>query len=129
MSKDSLWFGYLEIGEKSSPVAQDPKLLTGKPDTIYLFNLQRNAIVEYKRDIVEPKLRELNGKEAALTKELKKAFNKAVKEFTPRGKSTNILEALPAKPAPKKKQKEEVFDDVDLGDEDDIFVDDGDDEN
>ncbi len=121
MSKDSLWFGYLEIGEKSSPVAQDPKLLTGKPDTIYLFNLQRNTIIEYKREIVESKLRPLNGNEAAVSKELKTAFTKAAKEFTPRGKASNILETLAAKPVPQKKPKEEELEEIGIGDDDDFF--------
>ncbi|ALP52193.1 hypothetical protein Tel_02980 [Candidatus Tenderia electrophaga] len=129
MSKESLWFGYLEIGDKSSPVAQDPKLSTGKTDTLYLFNLQRNAIIEYKRDIVEPKLRPLNGNEADITKELKKAFKKIVKEFTPRGKPSAVLEAPPAvTTAPKKKPKEEALEEIGIGDVDDDFFDDGDDE-
>lgn len=129
MSKDALWFGFLEIGEKSSPVAQDPKLLTGKPDTVYLFNLKRNEIIEYKRDIVETKLRPLNGKEADISKELKKAFKKAAKDFTPRSKSSSILEAPAMAPSQQKRAKqEEAFEDIDMGDEDDDFFDDEDNE-
>jgi len=133
MSKDSLWFGYLEIGDKSSPVAQDPKLSTGKSDTLYLFNLQRNAIIEYKREIVEPKLRPLNGNEAKVTKELKKAFKKIAKDFTPRAKPSSVLEAVPAKLAQQKKPKqEEELEEIGIGigldDADDDFFDDEGDE-
>lgn len=129
MSKESLWFGYLEIGDKSSPVAQDPKLSTGKADTLYLFNLQRNAIIEYKRDIVESKLRPLNGNEADITKELKKAFKKVAKEFTPRAKPSAVLEAPPTvTAAPKKKSKVEELVEIGIGDMDDDFFDDEDDE-
>jgi hypothetical protein len=130
MSKDSLWFGYLDIGDKSSPVAQDPRLSTGKPDTIYWFNLQRNSIIEYKREIVEPKLRPLNGNEAEITKELKKAFNKVAKDFTPRAKPSNVLEAVPAKLAKQKKPKqEEELEEIGAGlddDDEDFFDDEGD---
>jgi hypothetical protein len=130
MSQASLWLGYLEIGDKSSPVARDPKLCTGKTDTIYLFNLQRNQFVEYKVDIVQSKLRELTRDETAIGKELKKAFNKAVKEFTPRGKNNTIIETAPVKAAPvKKEKKEEEFADIEVGDDDDdMFDDDMDDE-
>lgn len=124
MSKASPWFGYLEIGEKSSPVVRDPKLNTGKADTIYLFNLKRNEIIEYKSEIVEPKLREFNKDEANISKELRKAFNKAIKEFTPRGKSHIIPDSLPGKEAPAKKPKEEELVDIVSGDDDDAFDDD-----
>ena len=129
MSQASLWLGYLEIGDKSSPVARDPKLCTGKADTIYLFNLQRNQFVEYKSAIVEPKLRELTKDEGEISKDLKKAFNKALKDFSPRGnKASASTESAPVKAAPTKKQKEEEFADVDMGDDDDVFGGDMDDD-
>jgi len=128
MSQDTLWFGYLEVGEKSSAVARDPKLYTGKPDTVYLFNLKRNEIIEYKRDIIEPKLRELSKDEAELKKEVKKAFSKAVKDFTPRGKVLAIPDKPTPKPATAKKPKEEEeLEAIALGD-DDNAIDDMDDD-
>ena len=128
MSQGSLWFGYLEIGDKSSAVVRDPKLNTSKADTLYLFNHKRNEIIEYKRDIVESKLRELTKDEADLSKELKKAFNKAVKDFTPRGKAHTIPDVAPPKPVAAKKPKEEELEGIDLGDDDDDIFDDGDDD-
>ena len=64
MSQEELWYGFLEAGDRSTPVARDPKLTTGNPDTVYMYNLQRNEIIEYKRAICEPKLRELKPAEA-----------------------------------------------------------------
>ena len=55
--KKNLWYGYLEAGANSSPVIRDDGLNTGNPKTVYLFNLARGCILEYSREIVEPKLR------------------------------------------------------------------------
>ena len=123
MSKKDLWFGMLEAGERSSPVIRSNKLHTGLSDTIYLFNLQRNAILEYKSAIVEPKLRELNGDESELEKELQKAFNKVVKDFTPRAKtaSSEVTEkpVETGKRQPADNLDIDIDDDTDYDDEDD----------
>jgi hypothetical protein len=79
-----LWFGYLEAGAKGSPVVRDSLMDTGTTATIYLFNLAKGRILEYRRDIVEPKLRELDETECEWIKELRKAFAKARDGFTPR---------------------------------------------
>ena len=123
MSQASLWFGYLDIGEKSSPVAKNPALCTGKPDTVYLFNLKRNEIIEYKTAIVAPKLRDLSKDEADVKKELKKAFTNAAKTFTPRLKTQTIPENIPAQAKSQKKEKEEALANIELGDEDDGMFD------
>lgn len=85
MSDNNLWYGYLEAGAKSSPVMMDRRLNTGDPNTLYLFNLNRGEILEYKRAIIEPKLRELGETEQGLCSELKSAFGKIRSGFTPRG--------------------------------------------
>lgn len=85
MSEKHYWCGYLEAGEKSSPVLRDSRIDTDNPETVYLFNLKRNEILEYRRDIIEPKLRELNGEEQALSSELQSAYGKVRSSFTPRG--------------------------------------------
>jgi hypothetical protein len=93
MSDNNLWYGYLEAGAKSSPVLLDRRLNTGDPKTLYLFNLNRGEILEYKREIIEPKLRELNDQEQAYTSELKSAFGKVRGGFIPRaGRASNIAE-------------------------------------
>ena len=100
-----IWYGYLEAGDKSSPVLIDPKLETGNAKTVYMYNLNSQRIIEYKREIAEPKLRTLKDPEIELVKDLVKGYESARKEFTPRAKG---LAAIPAsapistpKPRPK----------------------------
>ena len=52
-SSETLWFGYLEAGKKSTFVVRDVTLGTAMPETLYLFNFDRGKILEYRRDIVE----------------------------------------------------------------------------
>lgn len=103
MSEKNLWFGYLEAGEKSSPVVMDSRLNTANPNTIYLFNLIRGEIIEYRRDIIEPKLRPLADGEGRDEKKLKSAYTKVRGDFIPRGGKINITpEKAVAKPVAKK---------------------------
>ena len=110
MNDKQHWYGYLEAGAKSSPVLLDRKLDTGNPQTFYLFNLARKEILEYSRQIVEPKLRELKEKESGTVDELKLAYGEALRNFTPRASATlNVPEqAAPAKPKPKKTEEENL---------------------
>ncbi len=94
MSEKHYWFGYLEAGEKSTPVLRDNRIDTGNSDTIYLFNLKRNEILEYRREIIEPKLRELNDGEKAVSNELQVAYAECRSHFNPRG---NKIANLPLK--------------------------------
>ncbi|MDX2436212.1 MAG: hypothetical protein QNL88_04075 [Acidobacteriota bacterium] len=105
--QETLWFGYLEAGEKSGPVVRDVTLGTGTETTFYLFSLNRGAILEYRRDIAEPKLRELTEEEMDTVDDLRQAFEQARKKFTPR-------EARKPKPvpAPKKKARVEKVEEV-----------------
>lgn len=82
--RSSLWFGFLDAGSKGSLVVRDHSIDTGAPSTIYLFNFAKGRILEYRRDIAESKLRELNDGEREKLKELRQAFNKARNGFTPR---------------------------------------------
>ncbi len=84
MSKNSIWYGYLEAGDKSSAVVVDERLETGNPDTIYLFNMARKDIIQYNRNIVQPKLRELREDEDELLSELKNAYLRARRSFKTR---------------------------------------------
>lgn len=81
MAKNSIWCGYLDAGAKSSAVVRDERLDTGNPDTLYLFNLARNEIIQYNRVIVEPKLRELSSGECDNVAELKAAYLRARRHF------------------------------------------------
>ena len=112
--RNTLWFGYLEAGEKGTPVVRDTSMDTGSSATIYLFNQKKGRILEYRRDIVEPKLRELTEDETELVGELKKDFEKARAGFTPRA----MLRPAPPprKPRPEPEPEPELpdFDDDDL---------------
>ncbi len=127
MSENNFWYGYLDAGEKSSPVLMDQRLSTANPSTVYVFNLKRSEIIEYRRDIVESKLRDLGEQESAFIKELKSAYNKARSGFVPRGaKASPIPEKGAEAPVPKKnpsaETEEEEYDELitidDDGDED-----------
>lgn len=132
MSQEELWYGFLEAGDRSTPVARDPKLTTGNPDTVYMYNLLRNEIIEYKRAIAEPKLRELTSGEGDKLKELKAAFAKALKEFTPKRNRPTLDTAVPVAVAGKKKGKPSADEESSSEESDDFdggfFDDSGDDE-
>ncbi|MFO7594135.1 MAG: hypothetical protein R6X15_08850 [Pseudomonadota bacterium] len=99
MSEKYFWYGYLEAGEKSSPVLQDHRLDTGSPETVYLFNLNRGAILEYKRAIIESKLRRLGTHEQELGGLLKSAYIEARSQFSPRGGKATVIPSRGGKPA------------------------------
>jgi hypothetical protein len=80
----TVWVGYLEAGEKSSLVVRDSKLDTGNPATIYLFNLKKGRILEYRREIVEAKLRDLDPEDRENQKHVLDAYAKARNGFTTR---------------------------------------------
>ncbi len=93
MSENNLWYGYLDAGEKSSPVLMDQRLSTANPSTVYVFNLRRSEIIEYRRDIVEPKLRDLSEEESVVIKDMTSAYTQVSGSFIARGaKITNIPE-------------------------------------
>jgi hypothetical protein len=87
MSKNDIWYGFLQAGKKSSPVVRDTRLRTNNPKTIYLFNYAQGKFLEYSREVVEPKLQDLRSDEDLLN-ELKSAFRVARKVFIA-GRSTH----------------------------------------
>ncbi len=97
--KKKMWFGFLEAGSKGSPVVRETALETGDPKTIYLFNFMKNRILEYRRDIVEIKLRELEPEELAMIPQLRKAYKEARESFEPRPARAKLPVSRP-KPAP-----------------------------
>lgn len=101
MGENTSWFGFLEAGDKSTPVVIDSRLNTGDATTVYVYNHKRGEIIEYKRAIAEAKLRELKADEQELLAELRNGFRKARNGFTPRGaKAAQIPEkGRPAKAA------------------------------
>jgi len=119
-SKKGFWYGYLEAGDSSSPVIRDRQLETGKAETLYLFNLARGKILEYRREIVESKLRDLTPTEAAVVADLNAAYPEARRKFNGRlNRTLDIPErAAPAAKAetPDNDEALEAFTDDDAGD-------------
>ena len=81
MSKRKLWYGYLEAGKKSSPVIIDRNMDTGEKHTLFIYNHGKQEISKYVRELVEPKLRELDAKEKELESAMKKGFTAAMKNM------------------------------------------------
>lgn len=110
--KKKIWFGFLDAGAKGSPVVRDAGLETGNPKTMYLFNYMKGRILEYRRDIVESKLRELATEELAMVPELRKSYKQVREGFEPRLTKTH-RPVFRSKPAP---LEDEIPDfDVDAG--------------
>ncbi|MBI1194420.1 MAG: hypothetical protein GC138_01035 [Gammaproteobacteria bacterium] len=117
MSKNDIWYGMIEAGEKSTPVVRDMTLQTGDRSKIWLYNHSRNRFLEYSRAIVESKLRDL-GEGDISQQELDKAFQAARKLFTPRH-MIRKWDAAPGTPAASNSPRSK-------GDDDDIELDDSD---
>lgn len=115
MSKNDTWYGYLKAGDKSSPVVRDPSVETNSQKTVYLYNHLRGTFLEYSREIVEPKLRELTVEDIPLV-ELQNAFETAKKSFLAGRNSRKWEREAPARSAPASK-------DVDVDDGDDFPMD------
>jgi hypothetical protein len=109
MSKNDIWYGFLQAGEHSSPVVRDATLETKSQKTVYLYNHVRGKFLEYAREVVEPKLRELKPEDVAL-KELDSAFKAARKSFVS-GKVTKKWEAAAAPAASRETEESDGADD------------------
>jgi len=119
MSKDDIWYGFLQAGAQSSPVVRDATLESSSRKTVWLYNQVRDRFLEYSLEIVEPKLRELGDGDISL-KALDKAYKAARKKFAPR-KAKSWVRETSAEPAPEPEFPEAVPDldtEVDLMDED-----------
>ena len=64
---------------------RDSRLESGNPKTIYMYNLNRDEIIEYVVEVVEKKLRDLKSDESEYIKELDAGYKKARRKFKRRG--------------------------------------------
>ena len=124
MSKQQLWYGFLEAGAKSSPVVIDHSIETGDKNTVYIYNHNKEGIIKYSRELVEPKLRELTSEESDLKSTLAKGFTNALKTFKSQAK-----ESFSTPATARQNYKTETIEDeqVDLDDVQDIIWVDGED--
>ena len=116
--KASRWYGYLNAGTRSSPVLRDARLDTGNPKTLYLFNLVRGEILEYAREIVEKKLRDLKPAESGFIAELDAGYKKARRNFKGRcasvGNITKRTVTVLSEKIDQYDDSEIIIDDIDL---------------
>lgn len=95
----------------------DFTLDTGDPKTVYLYNRVRGRILEYRRSNVQPKLRELKGKERGSVADLKAAYVEGLHTFKPR--SVSIPEASepvpPAQVSAEEIEMEDLSTSLDVG--------------
>lgn len=122
-NKAPLWYGYMEAGDKSTAVIRDDRLDTGTRKTVFLFNLKRKEIIEYTREIVQPKLRELDTSERNLIAELDAAYAEAQRQFKNRNRSLNIPERGGQAAEKPQETKNESFEGYDSDNEDAAWVD------
>lgn len=122
-NKGPFWYGFLEAGDKSTAVIRDDRLDTGNRKTVFLFNLKRKEILEYTREVVDPKLRELKSAENDVIAELEAAYNEAKRAFKNRGARLNIPERGGAAAATKVEDKADRFEEFEADDEDGAWVD------
>jgi hypothetical protein len=116
MSNNNIWYGFLEAGDKSSPVVRDLSLETENAKTVYLYNFARGIFLEYSLEIVEPKLRALKPGDIS-PEELENAFKAARKQFNP-GKLVSKLKAVAPTAAASTVEANDEDDDIELDMED-----------
>jgi hypothetical protein len=122
MSKDDIWYGFLEAGAKSSPVVRDMTLEAKNQNTVYLYNHARGMFLEYALEIVGPKLRELKPGDISQN-ELDAAFKMARKAFNPVKTVKKWSDSTPASP-PEDSDESELAMDTDTDTSIDDFIDD-----
>ena len=70
LRKRGTWFGMLQSKKGDAVVIWDSVLPKAEKGKVLLFNTSKDALVEYVEEIVQPKLRELTGKEQSEANEL-----------------------------------------------------------
>lgn len=119
MAKQKLWYGFLEAGNKSSPVVIDHSMDTGEKNTVFIYNHNKKEILKYVRDMVEPKLRELSDKEKKQEASMKKGFADSLKTIKYKvSKSFDAPVKETTTPIVNKKQEEPEEEFSEVGDDD-----------
>lgn len=78
-----VWYGKLKVGSETTPVVYDPLITPSIKGCIYLYNSDRDAIVQYTWDIVKGLLEDLDKNEkGTLKKSLDAKWKVARKKFT-----------------------------------------------
>lgn len=130
MKNKNLWVGYLTQTNKKILVASDDRVDTGNRKTIFLYNQDRNEIVEYSREIIQAKLKDAPAEDYNAEK-MAAAYQQALRKAVP-----NLYRVIftpnsggGAKPAGKKSTAtigdDAMGDDIEIDDSFDSGDDDG----
>ncbi|AUD59022.1 hypothetical protein AYJ58_05745 [Shewanella sp. Pdp11] len=130
-AKKQVWYGELRTSKGNAIVVHDNQLPDASPGRIYLYNTDRDAIIEYVEDIVKVNLYDLD--EAALKAAEAKfggAWKAARSQFMVKHQAridlNNVKETAPVRKA-KPEVDPEVESDAVIVDLEDDWVDDFDD--
>lgn len=78
-----VWYGKLKLDDRETPVVYDPLLVPSIKGCIYLYNLERDTIVQYTWNIVQKLLVDVDKNEmSALKKSVDAKWKAARKRFT-----------------------------------------------
>ena len=78
-----VWYGKMKVDSKSIPVIFDPLITPSIKGCIYLYNAERDAIVQYTWDIVQRLLEDLDKTEKnTIKKDLDAKWKAARRKFT-----------------------------------------------
>lgn len=110
-----VWYGKLKVDSKATPVIFDPQITPSIKGCIYLYNAERDAIVQYTWDIVQRLLVDVDKTEKnALKKSLDAKWKAARKKFT-KGKlyqfTSGPKESLPPVPVESDERRWDAADD------------------
>lgn len=95
-----VWYGKLKIGAKTTLVVFDPQITPSIKGCIYLYNADRDAIVQYTWDIVQRLLADLDKTEKnTLKKSLDAKWKIARKKFT-KGRVYSLTSGGKSEPRP-----------------------------
>jgi hypothetical protein len=119
-SNKNFWFGYIDTVKGKTLVVRNSLVDSNHKNTIFLYNSQRDTLVEYSREIIEPKLIPANEGEFEAAK-LEKAYKRALREKRPN--TYNLLyrtARMKSSPAASNDESELLDDDTDVDNNDDF---------
>lgn len=96
-----VWYGKLQVDDRATPVIYDPLLVPSIKGCIYLYNSERDDIVQYTWSIVQRLLVDVDKAEkAAIKKSFDAKWKAARKQFT-KGKVQALATDYRAPPPPR----------------------------
>jgi len=108
-----VWYGKLKVDARATPVIFDPLISPSIKGCIYLYNAERDQIVQYAWDIVKNLLADVDKSEkSAIKKSIDGKWKAARRAFT-RGKEFAVKSSAQAQPVVSPAPNERRWDSVD----------------